>query len=114
MSETFSGERDCFVKVKFMEHTGTTRLLITQFKEEMITVQWKILLEFKKNAFENLCVCVCVFVCVCVYVYTYTHTNTVELGYNFMKGIFCVVIIVTFNVMVNREELISTTEHLTL
>jgi len=57
-----------------------------------------------------VCVCVCVGLCV----YTYKHTNTVELGYNFMKGIFCVVIIVTFNVVVNREELISTTECLTL
>jgi hypothetical protein len=45
------------------------------------------------------------------------ETNTVELGYNVMKGteyLFCVVI-TEYNITVNREELIGTTEkYLTL
>jgi len=53
-------------------------------------------------------------VCVRVCVHTYMHTNRGEFGYNVMKGIFCVVITVTCNVMINREELICTTEYLTL
>jgi hypothetical protein len=60
------------------------------------------------------CVRVCVCVCVRARVYVHTHTNTVELSYNVMKGIFRAVIIVTCDVTVNREELISTTEHPTL
>ena len=46
------------------------------------------------------------------------ETNTVELGYNVMKGteyLFCVVITEEYNITVNSEELIGTTEkYLTL
>jgi len=77
--------------------------------------------------------CVCVYVCiytyihtptcVCVYVFMYihVHTHTVQLGYNVMKetGYFVslltrAIITENYNIMVNRSELIGTTEYLTL
>jgi hypothetical protein len=46
----------------------------------------------------------------------YIKIYTTELGYNVTKGteIFCVITTEEYNVMVNSEELIGTTEHLTL
>jgi hypothetical protein len=42
------------------------------------------------------------------------YQDTVELRYNVMNGIFCVFITEEYNVKVNREELIGSTEYLTL
>ena len=74
-----------------------------------------------------MCVCVCVcmyvyiYIYVCVCVYTHTHTHRVELGYDVMKGTAYFVslepsfaITEGYSVMVNSEELIGTTEYLTL
>jgi hypothetical protein len=50
-----------------------------------------------------------------MYARCFANINTVEPDYNVMKGtIFCVVITKECNGMVNSDELIGTTEYLTL